>query len=43
MKELEEALASQRAKSKKTLVDGAAVRERGFAEWLAGLARDVGG
>ena len=46
MKELEEAIASQRAESKKTLdaaKDTAAVRERGFAERLAGLARDVGG
>ena len=46
VKELEEALASQRAESKKTLdatKDAAAVRERGYAERLAGLARDVGG
>ena len=46
VKELEEAIASQRAESKKTLdaaKDTAAVRERGFAERLAGLARDVGG
>ena len=46
VKELEEALASQRAESKKTLdaaKDAAAVRERGYVERLAGLARDVGG
>ena len=46
VKELEEAIASQRAESKKTLdaaKDAAAVRERGFAERLVVLARDVGG
>ena len=46
VKELEEAIASQRAESKKTLdaaKDAATVRERGFAERLASLARDVGG
>ena len=46
VKELEDALAKQRDESKKTLdaaKDTAAVRERGFAERLAGLARDMGG
>ena len=46
VKELEEALAAQRAESKKALdaaKDSAALRERGYAERLVGLARDVGG
>ena len=46
VKESEEAIASQRAESKKTLdaaKDAAAVREREFAERLASLTRDVRG
>ena len=46
VKELEEAIASQLVESKKNLdaaKDAAAVREREFAERLAGLTRDVRG
>ena len=46
VKELEKALAAQRAESKKELdaaKDSAAGRERVYAEQLAELARDVGG
>ena len=44
VKELEEALAAQRAESKKALdaaKDSSALRERGYAERLASLVRDV--
>ena len=46
MKELEDALAKQRAESKKALDDGknsAALREKEYAGRLASLTRDVGG
>ena len=46
MKELEDALAKQRAESKKALddaKDSAALREKEYAERLASLTRDVGG
>ena len=46
VKELEEALAAQRAESKKILdatKDAAAVREKEYAERLAGLAQNVRG
>ena len=46
VKELEEALAKERAESKKALddaKDSAALREKNYAERLAGLTRDVGG
>ena len=46
MKELEEALAAQRAESKKELdaaTNSAAARERGYAEQLAELTQVVGG
>ena len=46
VKELEDALAKERAESKKALDDAknsAALREKDFAERLASLSRDVGG
>ena len=46
VKELEDALATQRAESKKALDDAkesAVLREREYAERLASLTRDVGG
>ena len=46
VKELEDALAKQRAESKKALDDAndsAALREKEYAERLASLTRDVGG
>jgi len=46
VKELEEALAAQRAESKKELdaaTKSAAMRERGYAEQLAELAQVMGG
>ena len=46
VKELEEALAKERAESKKALddaKDSAALREKNYAERLASLTRDVGG
>ena len=46
VKELEDALAKQRAESKKALDDAknsAALREKNYAERLASLTRDVGG
>ena len=46
VKELEEALAKQRAESKKALddaKDSTALREKNYAERLASLTRDVGG
>ena len=46
VKELEDALAKQRAESKKALddaKDSAALREKNYAERLASLTRDVGG
>ena len=45
-KELEEALAAQRAESKKELdaaMNSAATRERGYADQLAALAQAMGG
>ena len=46
VKELEDALAKQRAESNKALDDAknsAALREKNYAERLASLTRDVGG
>ena len=46
VKELEDALANQRAESKKALDDAknsAALREKNYAERLASLSQDVGG
>ena len=46
VKEVEEALAKERAESKKALddaKDSAAFREKNYAERLASLTRDVGG
>ena len=46
MKEVEDALAKQRAESKKALDDAknsAALREKHYAERLASLTRDVAG